>query len=228
MRQGGRVVADEPVDAEPKQRARVLGAIHRPGHDHVRDLAQGGDAGLIDQAFVNRNTVEPLVGEAAKHLPELPRASHRVHAADRGTGEALEQHPAARTHCEPSLAEVGLDRVEDVCGQPDSRALQVHYELRLSGGRCQQGMQLELGPPPRAKLPAIPEEGNRAGCLQVSDLEPAPVQADVSFYKGRSELFCRPEIAEAIPRAVCDEERPSAREVGRVRPERRPIHRPRV
>jgi len=77
------------------------------------------------------------MGEAAKHLPELPRASHRVHAADRGAGEGLEQLPAPGAHREPSPAEVGLDRVEDFCGQPDSRALQVQYELRLRRRRRQ-------------------------------------------------------------------------------------------
>jgi hypothetical protein len=38
----------------------------------------------------------------------------------------------------------------------------------------------------------------------VPDLEPAPIEADVSFYKGRLEALCGVEIEKAVPGAVCD------------------------
>jgi hypothetical protein len=57
----------------------------------------------------------------------------------------------------------------------------------------------------------------------VPDLEPAPIEADVSFYKGRLEALCGVEIEKAVPGAVCDEERaqPVLADARRGRPAQR-------
>jgi hypothetical protein len=167
---------------------------------------------------VDRNTLETLFRESAKQLSELPRASHRVDATDGRAGERLEQRPATRAHREPSAVEVRLEQAQDVRGQSWPRPLQVEDELRLVGRRLQQSRELELRSPPGANLPAIPEKRKRPGRLEVPDFEPAPMQAYVSLYKGRSEAFRRPQVAEPVPPAVGDEERPPERD-GHVRPE---------
>jgi hypothetical protein len=53
------------------------------------------------------------------------------------------------------------------------------------------------------ELPPIPENRDWPGRLQVPDLEPAPIEADVSFYKGRLEALRGVEIVKPVPGAVC-------------------------
>jgi hypothetical protein len=57
------------------------------------------------------------------------------------------------------------------------------------------------------ELPPISENRDWPGRLQGPDLEPAPIEADVSFYKGRLEALRGVEIVKPVPGAVCDEER---------------------
>jgi hypothetical protein len=156
---------------------------------------------------MNRNALELMTGEATKHFAELSRVANRMDAAHGRAGEGLEHSPPAGAHGELPLSQVRLDRTKDVLGQSLPRALQVQHQLRLGGRGREQLVQAELSAPRRSELPPIPENRNRSGCLQVPDLEPAPVEADVSFYKGRLEALCGVEIGEAIPGAVCHEER---------------------
>jgi hypothetical protein len=106
--------------------------------------------------------------------------------------------------CEPSLAKVGLDRAEDTLSQSLPRPLQIQHELGVDRGGREQLVQTQARAPRRLELPPIPENRDWPGRLQVPDLEPAPIEADVSFYKGRLEALCGVEIEKAVPGAVCD------------------------
>jgi hypothetical protein len=130
-----------------------------------------------------------------------------VNTAHGCSREGLEQPPRARAHGKPSLAQVWRDRTEDLLGQSLPRALQVEHELSLGGHRREQLLQAQLRPPRRLELPSIPKHRDQPSRLQVPDLEPAPVEADVSFYTGRLEELGGVEIGETIPGAVRDEER---------------------
>lgn len=68
-------------------------------------------------------------------------------------------------------------------------------------------MQLQSRPPRRHDLPAIPQDGQRACRLQVTDLEPSAVEPDVGFRERRAEVLSCPQVGEAVACAVCDEER---------------------
>jgi hypothetical protein len=201
------VVRNQPGDTESKQRTRALRLVHRPGHDEFRNLAEGGNGLSIDQPLVNRDTLEPPICEATKHCPELSCVANGMNAAHGCSCEGLEQSPRARAHGKTSLAQVWLDRTEDMLGKSLPRPLQVEHELSLGGHGREQLLQAQLPAPRRLELPSIPKNGDRPGRLQVPDLQPAPIEADVSFYKGRLEELCGVEIGETIPGAVRDEER---------------------
>jgi hypothetical protein len=175
---------------------------------------------------MNRKTLESLTGEAMKHLSELSRAADGMNAAYGCAGERLEQPPPAGTHGEPALAQVRLELAEDVVGQSLPRPLQVQYQLGVRGRGREQLVQLQSPAPRRLELPPIPENRDRPGGLQVPNLQPAPIEADVSFYKGRLEALCGAEIGEVIPGAVRHEERAQS-VVADVR-EEWPAHRARV
>jgi hypothetical protein len=96
---------------------------------------------------MNRNALELMTGEATKRFSKLSRVANRVNAAHRCAGERLEHSPPAGTHGEPPLAQVRLDRTEDVLGEPLPRALQIQHELRLGGRGREQLVQAELPAP---------------------------------------------------------------------------------
>jgi hypothetical protein len=225
-RQRRRVVCDQAVDAESKQRTRACRLVHRPGHDDVRYVEQCSDGLSIGKALVDRNTFECLIGETAKRQTQLWRAADGVHAAHGGALEGLEQPPPARADGEPSLGQVRLELTEDEVGQSLPRAFEIEHELGLRGRGREQLSQTQLGAPRRLEPPPIPENRDRPSGLQVPDLEPAAVKPDVSFYKGRLEALCGVEVGEAVPGAVCDEER--AQPVGAEARQGWPVHRRRV
>lgn len=130
-----------------------------------------------------------------------------MNATHRRSGEHVEQSPPTRAHGEASLVQVWLDGLEDAFGELHPGAFQVQDELGLGGRRGQQLDQVQSRAPRCSELPAIPQDRDRAGRLEMPDLEPASVEADVSFYKGRSEAFRGPESGQAVSGAVCDEKR---------------------
>jgi hypothetical protein len=201
------VVCDQTVDPKSKQRTGARRLVHRPGHDDVRYFAQSSDGLSIGKAFVDRNPLERVISEATKRQTELSRAADGVHATHRCVGEGLEQSPPAGGDGEASLRQVGRERMDDALGESLPWALQIEQELRLGGRGGKQLFQTKLRAPRRLKPPPIPENRDRPGRLQVPDLEPASIEADVSFYKGRLEALCGAKVREAIPGAVCDEER---------------------
>lgn len=156
---------------------------------------------------MNRDSVQPTARVAAQQPLELPRVPHRVDAANGARGERLEQPPATRAHGEPAPAQVWPDGVEDTLGKAQPRSLQIQHELRRGGSRGEQLVQVQPRAPRRLELPAIPKDRQRPDRLQVADLEPAAEETDVSFDQRSAEAFRRPQVGEAVARAVRDEER---------------------
>jgi hypothetical protein len=72
MRHRPDVVCNQPGDTKSKKRTRTRRLIHRPGHDDIRYLAESANGLSVGQTLVDRNTLERLICEAAKHRPELP------------------------------------------------------------------------------------------------------------------------------------------------------------
>jgi hypothetical protein len=130
-----------------------------------------------------------------------------MNPADRRTGEGLEQSPPTGADREPSLPEVRLELTKHALTQTPSRALQVEDELGLRIRCRQQLVQVQPPAPLRFELPAIPENRDRPGRLQVPDFESASIEADVSFYKGRLEALRGAKVGEPVPSAVRDEKR---------------------
>ena len=156
---------------------------------------------------MDRNPFEPLPGKTTKHPAELPRTAYRMNPAYRRTGEGLEQSPPAGADGEAPLPQVRLELTDHALGQSPSRPLQIEYELGLRSRCREQLVQAEPAAPRCSNLPAIPENRDRPGRLQVPDFESAPIEADVSFYKGRFEALGVSKIGELVPSAVRDEER---------------------
>jgi hypothetical protein len=149
-----------------------------------------------------------------------------MNAAYRGSRERLEQSPPARADGEPSGIQIRLELAEYPLGQSLSRAFQVEHQLGLAGCGREQLVQGEPRAPPASELPAIPENRDRPRRLQVSDFEPAPIEPDVSLYKGRLEALRGLEAGKAVPSTVRHEERARPAVVERRRGW--PAHRPRV
>ena len=154
-----------------------------------------------------RDAVNPVARVTTQKAAKLPGVSDRVHAAYRVTRERVEHAPAAGTDRESAATEVGLDGREGESRESLVSSLEVEHELCLVGGRGKQLVQLQSRPPRRHDVPAIPQYGQRAGRLQVTDLEPSAVEPDVGFDESRAEVLNCPQVGEAVARAVRDEER---------------------
>ena len=130
-----------------------------------------------------------------------------MHAANRVARERVEHAPAAGTNRESTATEVRLDGREGESRESLVSSFEVEHELCLVGGRGEQLVQLQSRTPRRYDLPAIPQYGQRACRLQVTDLEPSAVEPDVGFRERRTEVLSCPQVGEAVACAVRDEER---------------------
>ena len=195
------------MDAESDELARTLRLIHGPGHHDVSDRMQQRDALRVEQALVYRDAVNPVARVTTQKAAKLPGVSDRVHTANRVAREHVEHAPAAGTNRESTATEVRLDGREGESRESLVSSFEVEHELRLVGGRGEQLVQLQSRPPRRYHLPAIPQYGQQARRLQVTDLEPSAVKPDVGFDERRTEVLSCPQVGESVARAVRDEER---------------------
>ena len=121
--------------------------------------------------------------------------------------ERVEHAPATGTNRESTATEVPLDGREGESRESPVSSFEVEHELCLARGRGEQLVQLQSRTPRRRHLPAIPQYGQRASRLQVTDLEPSAVEPDVGFDERRREVLSCPQVGEAVACAVRDEER---------------------
>jgi len=168
---------------------------------------QRRDALCVEQTLVYRDAVEVAARETTQEAAKLPSVSDRVHAANRVARERVEHAPAAGTNRESMATEVRLDGREGESRESLVSSFEVEHELCLVGGRCEQFVQPQSRPPRRHNLPAIPQYGQRACRLQVTDLEPSAVEPDVGFDDRRTEVLSCPQVGETVACAVRDEER---------------------
>src|SRR5512134_1204512 len=88
-------VADQAVHAPAGELPRSLDRVHRPGEDQVGDLAELPDAPGVEQALVDRDSLDPAAAQAPAQARELPRVPDRVDEANAlDARERLEQGPA--------------------------------------------------------------------------------------------------------------------------------------
>ena len=189
------------------QFACTLRLIHGPRHDDIGDRVQRRDGLCIEQTLVYRDAVELAARETTQEAAKLPLVSDRVHAANRVAHERVEHAPAAGANRESTATEVRLDGSEGEDRESLVSSFEVEHELCLVGRRGEQLVQLQSWPPRRYDLPAIPQYGQRACRLQVTDLEPSAVEPDVGFRERRTEVLSCPQVGESIACAVRDEER---------------------
>lgn len=158
---------------------------------------------------MDRNALEPLSGETRQETAELSRAPDGAHASNRDAAEGVEHAPVPRAHREPASIEVRLERCQDVSDEPVVSSFQVEHELGRGRRRGEQLRKPKPRVPRGDDLPAIPEERKRSDGLQVADLEPPAVEADVGFDERLAEAFSCPQVCEPVAGAMRDEKRVS-------------------
>ena len=88
-------------------------------------------------------------------------------------------------------------------------ALEIEHQLRAAVRGLQQRLEPQARSARRRELPAIPQHGERPGGLEVTDLQAAAVEMDVSFGEREAERGRGPEPSEVVARTVRHDERQS-------------------
>lgn len=156
---------------------------------------------------MDRDPVESSPRESIQQTTQLACVPYRVDTSNRGVGKRLEQPPPAGTDREPAHAEVRPDDVENLLAEPDPRPLEVEQELGSGGGGIEELVKLESRSPGGGQLPSIPEDRERPDGLQVPDLEPLAIEADIGFDERGAERLGSPQVGETITRAMGNQER---------------------
>ena len=130
---------------------------------------------------MDRDTIHPAARETTKEEVQLPDASDRRHPPNRTAHEPVEHAPAARTDRESSATEIRLDRREHPRCESLVSPFEVEHELCLVTRRGEHLVQLQSRTPRCDDLPPVPEYGQGAYGLQVTDLEPPAEEPNVSL-----------------------------------------------
>jgi hypothetical protein len=147
---------------------------------------------------VDRDALEPPTGEAAAQPRELQRAPDGLDDPDApDRPERLKRAPAAGADGDSSPGpQARLERLRDAGAQAPAPAFQVEDELCLDAERAEE---LSEGEPRRERIrkrPAVPQDRERPGGLEVAHLESAAEQVHVRLDRAYPEALGRASLRE--------------------------------
>lgn len=201
------MIGDEAIHADPEQLLGTGWNVDRPGEHEVRDLAQLCDDALVEQALVDRHSVEAIPGEAIEQRSHLAAAPHGCDPTDGEVDEDVEHPPVAGADREPPSGEGALDLGTYEAGKLEAPPFQVEHQLGLVSGRREQLREDEVSASRRSELPAVPVEGQGPDGLEVADLGAPAEQPDVSLDQRDAELLDSTQLLDAVPGAMRHHER---------------------
>jgi hypothetical protein len=163
------------------------------------------DDALVEQALVNRYAVENERVDPTQERSKLPpRADGLKQTHVLAADEGLEEPPAARANSHGSTAR---QRIEHELGKSRVPPFEVQQELGLRARSCEQAAQFESRRERVRKPPFVPEDRQRAGCLQMAYLEPPSPHPYISFDEGDTELLGLVKTCQVVSGAMSDDER---------------------